>query len=215
MYTNATMKYLSDALAGLPSFYQLFPATALVAILIFLVKEYLEGRRRRAADARKVQALKKVLARECQLNYSAIGCLRDTLTEMQESGVTEDAARLSLSKSTAGGYVYMITDHSGSGLGGVLVGIQRDTFLKYLVEIAGLDEGFYSKCEIALDGLSEADHVYQSLVHGPEKHFPSTPESYYEGLIDYGLRELNDSIAGLQELYLVCTGSVLQQGKRR
>lgn len=99
----------------------------------------------------------------------------------------------------------MITDPSGSGSGGVLVGIQRGIFLKYLVEIAGLDEGFYSKCEIALDGLSEADHVYQSLVHGPEKHFPSTPEGYYKGLIDYGLEELNDSIAGLQELYLVCT----------
>ena len=209
------MNYLSNVLASLPSFWQLLPATALVAILIFFVKECLEGRRRKSADARKVRALKKVLARECQLNFSAIGRLRDILTEMQESGVPEDATRLSLSKSPAGGYVYMITNHAGSGSGGVLVGIQRDSLQKYLVEIAGLNEGFYSKCEIALDGLSEADHVYQSLVHGPEKNFPSTPENYYEGLIDYGLRELSDSIAALQELYLACTGSVLQQGKLR
>lgn len=209
------MKYLSKVLDFLPSFWQLLPATALVAILIFFVKEYLEGRRRKSADARKVQALKKVLARECQLNFYAIGRLRDTLTEMQESGVTEDATRLPLSKSSAGGYVYMITDHTGSGSGGALVGIQRDSLLKYLVEIAALNEDLYSKCEIALDGLSEADHVYQSLVHGPEKHFPSTPENYYEGLIDYGLRELKDSIAALQELYLACTGSALLQGKLR
>ena len=215
MYTDATMKYLNDVLASLAGLSQLLPATVLVAILIFLAREILEGRRRKAADARKVKALKMVLARECQLNYTAIGRLRDTLMEIKEHGVTEDAARLSLSNNAAGGYIYMITDHSGSGVGGVLIAIQRDTLLKYLVEIAGLDEGFYSKCEIALDGLSEADHVYQGLVHGPEKHFPSTPENYYKGLIDYGLAELNESIARLQELYLVCTGSVLQQGKLR
>jgi hypothetical protein len=209
------MKYLNDALAYLPSLYQLLPATALVAILIFFGREFLEGRRRRAADDRKIKALKTVLARECQLNYSAITRLQDALSSMLESGVAADAAGLSVSKSAASGYVYMITDHNGSSLGGVLVGIQRDTFLKYLVEIAGLDEDLYSKCEIALDALSEADHVYQSLVHGPEKHFPSTLENYYEGLIDYGLRELTYSISGLQALYLVCTGSVLQQGKLR
>lgn len=209
------INYINYALAYLPDSSQLLPATALVAIIIFLGKELLEWLRRRAADARKVRALKKVLARECQLNYSAIGRMRDALTTMQESGITVDAARLSLSKSAAGGYVYMITDHRGSGAGGMLVGIQRDTFLKYLVEIAGLDEGLYLKCETALDGLSEADHVYQSLVHGPEKHYPSTLENYYDGLIDYGVRELNDSIAGLEELYLVCTGSVLQEGKLR
>jgi hypothetical protein len=209
------VKYLSSFLTSLPEFPQFLPATTLVAILIFLVKEFLEGRRRKASDARKVQALKTVLARDCQLNFSAIGRLLDTLTEMRGSGVTEDASRLSISERPAGGYAYMITDGRASSIGGVLVGIQREYLLKHLVEIAALNESFYSKCQVALDGLSEADHVYESLVHGPEKHFPSTPEGYYEGLIDYGLSELNDSIAALKELYLACTGSVLQQGKLR
>jgi hypothetical protein len=83
------------------------------------------------------------------------------------------------------------------------------------VEIAGLYGSFYAKCEIAFDGLSEADHVFQLLVHGPEKHFPSTLENYYDGLIDYGLRELKDSVNGLQELYFLCTGTVLEHGKLR
>lgn len=209
------MKCLTDILALLPSLDQLLPITAVVAILIFLLKEFLEARRRKAVDTRKVQALKTVLARECQLNYYAISQLRNTLTEMRESGVTEDATRISLSKSAADGYVCMITDPDGHGTGSVLVGIQRDTFLKYLVEIAGLDQEFYSRCEIALDSLSEADHVYRSLVHGPEKHFPSTPENYYDGLVDYGLSELNDSITALEGLYLFCTGSALQRGKLR
>jgi len=34
------MNYLSNVLASLPSFSQLLPATALVAILIFFVKEW-------------------------------------------------------------------------------------------------------------------------------------------------------------------------------
>lgn len=209
------MSFFNDVLTGLPSFDNFLPVTALVAVVIFLVREYLEGRRRKSSDARKVRALRKVLARECQLNYYAIDLLRDTLTEMQDVGVAEDAARLSLSKRPAGGYVFILTDLKGSKQGGVLVGIQRETFLKYLVEIAGLDERLYSKCEIALDGLSEADNVYQSLVHGPEIHFPSTNEDYYKGLIDYGIGELNDSINGLKALYFACTGSELQKGKLR
>jgi len=109
----------------------------------------------------------------------------------------------------------MITDDSGTISGGVLISIQKDYILKHLVEIAGLNESFYSKCEIALDGLSDANHIYQSLVNGPDKHFPYTPENYYEGLIDYGLEQLNDSIVAVQELFLACTGSVLEHGKLR
>lgn len=209
------MNFLSDLLAALPSFDNFLPVTALVAVLIFLVREYLEGRRRKSTDARKVLALKKVLARDCQLNYHAIGELRNALIEMKEVGIAEDAARLSLSKREAGGYMFILTEPNGSYHGGVLVGIQRETLLKYLVEIAGLDENLYSKCEIALDGLSEAGNVYQSLVHGPEKHFPSTAEHYYDSLADYGIDELNDSISGLKELYFFCTSSELKQGKLR
>ncbi|KAB0331008.1 hypothetical protein LSO07_04505 [Janthinobacterium sp. PLB04] len=209
------MNFLSNILAGFPSFDNFLPATALVAILIFLVREYVEGRRRKSTDARKVLALKKVLARDCQLNYHAIDMLRDAMIEMKEVGVAVDAARLSLSKREAGGYSFTLTDFKGSYQGGVLLGIQRETLLKYLVEIAGLDESLYSKCVIALDGLSEADNVYQSLVHGPEKHFPSTDEDYYDSLADYGIGELNDSISGLKGLYFVCTSSELKQGKLR
>lgn len=209
------MIFLSNILASFPSFDNFLPITSLVAIMIFLVREYMEGRRRKLSDSRKVLALKKVLARDCQLNYHAIENLRDTFIEIKGAGVDKDAARLSLSKREAGGYTYIITDLNGSYQAGVLAGIQRETLLKYLVEIAGLDESLYSKCEIALDGLSEADNVYQSLVHGPQKHFPSTAEDYYSSLADYGIDELKKSISGLKELYFVCTNSELKQGKLR
>ena len=209
------MNCLSYLLSVIPSFSQLLPITAFVAILVFMTKEILEWRRRSAADARKIRALKKVLARDCELNYWAMTQLSDTLTKMRESGVSEDASRISISKRAGGGFLVMVEDGDGSGGGGMLPSIQRDALLKHLVEIAALDESFYAKCESALDGLSEADHVHQSLVHGPDKHFPSTPENYYEGLIDYGLGELNDSAAKLKNLYLACTGSELKRGKLR
>lgn len=212
---TAAMKFPPEFLAILPDFSAVLPVTAVIAILIFVIREILEKKRRDASDARKVLALKKVLARECQLNYTAIIRLRDTLTEMQESGVSENASRLSISEHPTGRYSVMVTDAHGSGSGGALLGIQKDSLLKHLIEIAGLSESLYSKCELALDGLSEAEHVYQMLVHGPNEYFPSTPENYYDGVIYYGLGELDDSIASLRELYLVCTGSVLKQGKLR
>jgi len=192
-----------------------FPATAIIAIAIFFVKEFLEARRRKFADKRKIQALKKVLARECQINYLAIDRLNDALSAIQKAGISEDASRLVIEKSMAGGYLYDITSQIGSREAGILNNIQRDSLLKHLVEVAALDEKFYLTCETALDGLSEADHIFRSLVHGPAKHFPSTPENYFEGLAEYGLRELTDSLTALQVLYVACTGSVLQDGKLR
>lgn len=209
------MKFLSDILVAFPSFSQLLPVTAFVAILVFVAKEALEWRRRSTGDRRKVRALKKVLARDCELNYWAISQLRETLTQMEGSGVCEDASRLSISKRPIGGYAVMIKGDEGSGGGAVLPSIHRDTLLKHLVEIAGLDERFYAECEAALDGLSEAEHVYHSLVEGPEEYFPSTRENYYQGLIDYGLDELRDATASLKRLYLACTGSELKRGKLR
>jgi hypothetical protein len=208
------MENLCDFLSVLPTFSQLLPATAFVAILIFAFKEYLEARRRNAADIRKVLALKKVLARDCQLNYTAIDRLIIVMTDIRDGGIYEDATRISFSTSPSGGHVYMLSG-TGSDHGGSLISIQRDALLKHLIEIAGLDEDFYSKCEKALDGLSEANHVYNSLVYGPPSHFPSSQENYYEGLVDYGLEELRKSVDALKELYLACTGKGLERGKLR
>jgi len=202
-------------MTSLPDFSQWVPVTAAVAILVFVSRELLEWRRRSAADARKVRALKKVLARECELNHWAVNQLSDTLIEMRKASVQEDASRVSLSKSASGDFAVMVTDHDGSGQGGMLPALQRDALMKHLVEIAALDENLYVVCESALDGLAEAEHVFKSLVHGPDAHFPSTLENYYDGLIDYGLEELRDSSSALKKLYHSCTGLELGPGKLR
>lgn len=209
------MKCLSNFLANLPDFTQLLPLTAVVAILLFLTKEGLELRRRRAAEGRKLRALKKVLARDCEINFFAIQSLSRTLTEMRDYGVAEDASIFSITRESAGDYSYTLTTHEGAWGGGVLRSIRRDSLLKHMVEIASFDGALYSKCESALDGLTEADHVYLSTVHGPGGNFPSTKENYYDGLIEYGIEELERSTASLKGLYRECTGSELTKGKLR
>lgn len=194
---------------------KIIPVTALVGILLFIFKEFIESRRRKAADRRKLRAVKKILTRECLINYYSVNNLREVFTLMQDARVSENSSRLSISERPAGGHVYMITDSVRHSCGGILNGVQKEVLLKCLIEVAGQDEDFYSKCETVVDRLSEADDIYQSLVHGPEIHFPSSPENYYEGLIDYAQGELNDVITALQDLHLSCTGHEITQVKCR
>lgn len=202
-------------MASAPDLSQWLPATAIVAVLVFATREILEWRRRSAADARKLRALKKVLARECELNYWQIDKLNEVLTGMREVDIQEDAARVSFAESASGGFVVTITSRDGNGWGGMLQGVQKDVLLKHLVEIAALSEQLSLLCECALDALAEAEHVFSSLVYGPEAHFPSTRENYFDGLIDYGLEELRKSSSAVKELYFSCTGLELTRGKLR
>lgn len=199
----------------LSSISAILPITAIVAILIFFGRECLDWRRRVASDGRKVIALKRVLARECELNYSATTNLVEALGYLRNAGVDGDASIIQMHVDPAGGFILAVSADDGGGYATVLKSMQRDFLLKHLVDIAALDEILYSKCAAALDGLAEAEHVYQSLVHGPSVHFPSKPEDYYDGLIDYGLGELEDSNKSLKDLYFVCTGTSLTQGRIR
>lgn len=208
------MSLLSNLLEHLPNFSQLLPATAVIAITVFVTKECIEWRRRSAADNRKLRAIRMVLARECELNYHSVTSLSDTLEDMKMAGVDKDASRISVSEARTSGYVVQINAGKNSSAS-VLRGVHRDALLKHLVDIAMLDERFYAKCESALDDLAEADHVYQSLVHGPPIHFPSTPENYYEGVIDYGVAQLSRSTDTLKTLYFACKGSELKRGRLR
>ncbi|WP_157839622.1 hypothetical protein [Comamonas testosteroni] len=188
----------------------IIPVTAVVTITLFGIKEFLEWRRRTAADRRKLQAIKKVLARDIELNYSSISNLNLMLNEIKNKKLSENAAEISITSRPAGGFV--VRYDRGSY---VQHGIRKDNFLKHLVDIASLDESFYKECESALNELSEAEHILLSLVHGPGADFPSTPNNYYEGLADYGVQNLAKSTTAIKRFYQICTGSELLRGKNR
>lgn len=209
------METIGNLLAQWSDHAEWLPITVWAAIILFVLKEVVEWKRRRAADLRKVRALKRVVARECELNFSAMTGLTETLNDMQEVGVNVDAKRVSVMKDARGDFLVQLRRRDGCGSGYVLRLIQRETILKHLVEIASLDENFYSLCETAVSELAEAEHVHSSLVYGPPEYFPSSPENYYEGVIDYGLKELKDSVCALKALYLSCTGTELTKGRLR
>ena len=209
------MEYVKDLWASWSDHGEWLPITAWVALGVFVLREVLEWRRRRAADARKVQALKKVIARECELNYWSVDQLSDTLSEMRKIGAEKDASRFTLTTRAAGEVVVQLSDEDGSGHGWMLPRICTETLTKHLAEVAALDEEFFTVCEAAVGATAEADHIHRSLVQGPPAHFPSSRENYYEGLIGYGLKELQGVVAAIKALYLACTGTELTHGRLR
>jgi hypothetical protein len=57
----------------------LLPVTVIAAIALFALKEVLETIRRRQADARRGQAFRTLLARECEINHWVQKSLLSTL----------------------------------------------------------------------------------------------------------------------------------------
>lgn len=186
----------------------IIPVTALVAITLFGIKEFLEWRRRAAADTRKLQAIKKVLARDIEFNHRSIVDLSEILTEIKDAPVRDLASVLSITPDPSGGFVVIFLEN-----GYLQKGLRRENLVKHLVDIAALDESFYEHCNTVLDGVSAANHVLRSLVNGPDKHFPSTPHNFYRGLAEYGVDELARSREIIKNFYTLCTGSELPKAR--
>ena len=66
------------------SFSSILPATVVAAVVLFVLKELFEGVRRYRGDQRKKQALRSLLARECELNHWTIKSIRDIVETIRD-----------------------------------------------------------------------------------------------------------------------------------
>jgi len=194
----------------------IIPITALVAIVIFVAKEVIESFRRYGADRRKVQALRTLLARECELNLWTIKLLRGIVLPFSTPDDPSTPKALSVGV-TGGGVPYAkISSEDGTYVAQMGVPpVHRELMSKFLLDIATLDKLLFSFTEPAYDELAEVEHVRESLLNINDRPEQIPAREFVLGFSQYAVDVLQKAERRLGALYVHCTGKPLEQHRLR
>lgn len=184
------------------------PVAVVVAICIFLAKEGLELVRRVRLNGRKLHAIKRFLAVECERNSFAIEKIIGQVRAVDEAH--EKGWPVEVEKKESG-LTRLTVRPAGKGYSSsVIRPIHMDAAQKYLFEIASLDGSMFEMMEGALDALGEAKHVRDSLIE-----YITTEPVHLGGFKDYAIGELDDALEAIRALYFKCTNEPLAKGRVR
>ena len=191
------------------------PITVFAAVLIFFLKELFEFLRRYRGEVRKKEALRILLARECELNNWAIKSLKEIINSMV-SGLAEDKLTVfEVIDSRVAGFLFRAKDQSGSlKRGSTIPAVHREVMSKNILEIAVLDKKLFEALQPAFDATATLEHVRQSLVYylAPDDEHDMI---HRDGFLEYGLTELERTFVPLNNLYKECTGKELSSHRLR
>src|SRR6185295_8692415 len=143
----------------------LLPAAAVAAIVLFMIRELLEWIRRRTAHSRQIGALKKLLARECELNLWTMNSLKHALESADGAIRADPPRRVTINKAPSGHERWREFDDQGDIWGGgPLPMVRRNSMEGAALRIAELDGKLFSALELGLEATAELDHLRGSLI---------------------------------------------------
>jgi len=187
----------------------------IVALILFVAREFLEARRRKDARARKLTAIKAILGRACELNHWSIKTLRRTLMALKPSEKVP-AMELKIEFRRNGRAVLSSENPDGSWSEHHLPEAHERDFQRQLLDVTELDPTLWPLLENALTGLAEFTHIRDSLISYALKEdaFFDT-HRFFDGFVDYGLDEIDEAFRALDTLYRVCVGQPLTEHRLR
>lgn len=196
----------------------LVPASAFVAIGLFILREWLDWRRKSRARKAEIRALKQIFARECQLAWSICLQIKGICERFAPyEGPTMDACpfNFSTTTTTAGKVRYIITENGNPGSGGALSKPSVSTFSKHLYDISKLDDDFYEKAYSAYTSVIELKHFYDSLVDSEDTSRLLNINTAMIGFSGYALKGTAQIELNLKALYKYCAEKELTEGLLR
>lgn len=196
----------------------LIPASAFVAICLFILREWLDWRRKSKARENEVLALKRIFARECQLAWNVnkqIKTLCEKFEPYKAKPMHECPLNLSITKTTAGKTRYTVTENDIPRWGGTLSEASVATFTKHLYDVSKLDSSFYEKVNLAYTAVIELKHFYESLVDNEDTAQLIGVDNVMYVFSGTVLKEMPWIERELKSLYQYCTGEELTVGLSR
>lgn len=197
------------------SLLSIIPITVISAVFLFILKELVEGIRRYRGELRKKQALRALLARECELNNWTIKSIQHIVEDIRDESALNNRTQFGFIFPKSGKVLFRVK-HPDSGYksGSSLGEIHREVMNKNLLDVATLDKKLYSVMQPAYDAVAELEHVRQSLIYyvAPED---DQDKMHLEGFTHYALSRLNDVYEKLASLYKECTGKHLETHRLR
>lgn len=181
-----------------------------VAVVLFLIKEFLEYIRKFKARVRKTKALKTIISEEIELNH---------WTWLKVKGLAETVqsqpsnTKYSIIKSTSGTERFEFYKQEGGGGGQSFPKVYENLINKLITDIAELDKDFYIAAINYTKALAELKH----LRAGAYDFIHETQQGKHdaEGFVEYALDELPEIYSMMDKFYQVCSGSKLNTHRMR
>ncbi|MBY6157249.1 hypothetical protein [Pseudooceanicola nitratireducens] len=190
---------------------KLLPITVVVAIVLFVVKEGLEARRRLKANERKRKAVRRLIADEIERNHWTIKRLRDGVSEI-ESHILKDDSALMI-RASAIGERYFRREEGGQMAMQFPIGrVHAEALSSNLLALAEIDEAIFEEALKASDALKELDHVLKSMI---EHLSNDNDRGFLKGFADYAKRKIADCEKTLQGFYKNVTSRALEEHRVR
>jgi hypothetical protein len=189
----------------------LLPVTVIGAIILFIVKEILEARRRKKANARKRRAVRRLIADEIERNKWTTEKLRDGIQKIKDS-IAYPELIVSV-RIGANGEKYFRSEMSGELHSEFPFGkVHSEALSGNLLELAMIDESVFEEALSASDATKEVEHIINSMIVqlSDEGHL-----SHLEGFADYAKAEIADCERTLSNFYKTITGGKLEEHRVR
>jgi hypothetical protein len=144
----------------------IIPATVVAAVLLFILKELVEGIRRYRGECRKKTALRALLARECELNNWTIKSIKHILETIKDESSADAKNEFSFIFPKSGKVLFRVKrPYSEFKSGSSLAETHREIMSKNLLEVAMLDKELYAALQPAYDAVAELTHVRENLIY--------------------------------------------------
>lgn len=175
------------------------PITAFVAIAIFIIKETIEACRRGAANTRRIRALKKLLAAECERNKWSFDKLSEQIDAVKDAHKHNQS--LDIEPMHSGMMRLTVSTPNSWNMSSPIWPVHRAVLAQHLFETASLDEKLFDRMEAMSVSLNDIAHVRDSFIENVTKD-PSLLETFN----DFAQLELREAQSNLSLLYHSCTG---------
>lgn len=190
---------------------RLLPVTVVAAIILFGVKEGIEASRRRKANARKRQAVRRLIADEIEQNNWAIKRLRDGIYQI-ERHLVEANSEISIHIDALGERHVRREENSEMASQFPIGKVYSEVLSANLLVLAEIDEAIFDEAIDANDAIRELDHVRNSMIEYLSKN---NDREFLEGFADYANKEIADCEKTLQSFYQNITGQALETHRIR
>jgi len=178
------------------------PIAVISAISIFITKEFLEWRRKKRSDERKLKAIYLLVTLELEENFSAIRMFGDCLSTVKMYYQEDERADLSVVTLPSKTKSINLTVNGYLVSGSRIPEVQSEVFKKKLEDIAQLDGKNFPEALDALENLKELEHIVQSLVD----YIGTKNSIWLDGFTDYANQILDASCYFLRRYYELIGG---------
>jgi hypothetical protein len=182
-----------------------FSAAVVVAIAIFLTREILEALRRRAANIRKLRAIRTLLAAEIERNNFTLTTLADIANEADAA--LKNKGHVSIDRE-GDGRLRIKVDRSDGSRSWPVPTVHNAALGQYLLELALLDKILFESALSLSDALAQLEHVRASLVREVMAFTAGRPHNL-ETFHEYASREIEWAREQLESLYRLCAAKEL------